>query len=161
MELWQNCVFGIIGIMGWGWIRNTIYDKRSHFYYSHFNFFLPASNPDSRNRSWCWLPHWPGVERGLRVGDTDRLQAHSLRRPHVGGSRVPLGVVSMTVVWLTTVGTKTCPELPGSKPAIRTGLEVWTQLCLCSCCISRLDFFNRAGLALVKDVAVSGAQIKL
>lgn len=62
----------------------------------------------------------------------------------------------MEVVWLTSIDTKTCPERMDSQLVIHTELEGWTGLCLHSCYISRPVVLQQAGLALAKDVAVSG-----
>lgn len=111
-ELLHHSVVTGIELPHWDVISAFIYVF--NIYFPVHNSFFPASNPDSGNRPWCRLSHWPRAERGLRVSDTDSLQAHTVWRPHVGASHSELLLfscwASMEVVWLTSRDTETCPD---------------------------------------------------
>lgn len=46
--------------------------------------FNAASNTDSGDWPWCWLPHWSSFEWSLWICNTDSLQTHKIWRPDVG-----------------------------------------------------------------------------
>lgn len=112
------------------------------------NSFLPASNPDSGDGPRCRLPHRPRAERGLRVGDPDSLQAHTLRRPHVGASCHCCCWFSCWHPW-RLCGWPAETLKPVQTSDSRAVIQSCTEL-------SPFLLYRRTGLALVKYVAFTG-----